>query len=245
VTHRLLLQLRHTMREKQNWTHAFRAAQRGKPATYTGEKKAKLVAKANKKWVRLATVVVYVLAVSLAAVVLAVYYSLIWKPTAGPGPARAGTGKKRTDTDSGAGAATKTHNETKCRINTCKNNCLIGDGDVRDNRSIDKDIIDLVDRHVPTTDETDNSERTSSADSQTLSGTSRVSSTGPSEPPLAGQGLPPPGRSTAEPPAVTMEDPSNLPTHQTAGGRDLATEAGWTEMDYSGSGTGTEELTGY
>uniref|UniRef100_A0A3B1IZB2 InaF motif containing 2 n=1 Tax=Astyanax mexicanus TaxID=7994 RepID=A0A3B1IZB2_ASTMX len=35
----------------------------------------------NKKWVRLATVFAYVLSVSLAAIILAIYYSLIWKPT--------------------------------------------------------------------------------------------------------------------------------------------------------------------
>ncbi|KAI7799827.1 uncharacterized protein zgc:153157 [Triplophysa rosa] len=57
--------------------------ERGKPATYTGDKKAKMAAKTNKKWVRLATVFAYVLSVSLAAVILAIYYSLIWKPTSG------------------------------------------------------------------------------------------------------------------------------------------------------------------
>ncbi|KAK2520480.1 hypothetical protein Q9966_013407 [Columba livia] len=55
-------------------------AERGKPATYTGDKKARMAAKTNKKWVRLATVLAYVLSVSLAAIVLAVYYSLIWQP---------------------------------------------------------------------------------------------------------------------------------------------------------------------
>ena len=39
-----------------------------------------MAAKTNKKWVRLATVLAYVLAVSLAAIVLAIYYSLIWDP---------------------------------------------------------------------------------------------------------------------------------------------------------------------
>lgn len=57
------------------------STERGKPATYTGDKKAKMAAKTNKKWVRLATVFAYVLSVSLAAIILAVYYSLIWKPT--------------------------------------------------------------------------------------------------------------------------------------------------------------------
>uniref|UniRef100_A0A8C6VCY9 InaF motif containing 2 n=1 Tax=Naja naja TaxID=35670 RepID=A0A8C6VCY9_NAJNA len=37
------------------------------------------------KWVRLATVLAYVLSVSLAAIVLAVYYSLIWQPVRGGG----------------------------------------------------------------------------------------------------------------------------------------------------------------
>ncbi|XP_034713785.1 uncharacterized protein LOC117935604 [Etheostoma cragini] len=55
--------------------------ERGKPATYTGDKKAKMAAKTNKKWVRLATVFAYILSVSLAAIILAIYYSLIWKPT--------------------------------------------------------------------------------------------------------------------------------------------------------------------
>ncbi|XP_062433137.1 putative transmembrane protein INAFM2 [Rhea pennata] len=58
-------------------------AERGKPATYTGDKKARMAAKTNKKWVRLATVLAYVLSVSLAAIVLAVYYSLIWQPVRG------------------------------------------------------------------------------------------------------------------------------------------------------------------
>ncbi|XP_042328614.1 putative transmembrane protein INAFM2 [Sceloporus undulatus] len=61
------------------------ASERGKPATYTGDKKARMAAKTNKKWVRLATVLAYVLSVSLAAIVLAVYYSLIWQPVRGAG----------------------------------------------------------------------------------------------------------------------------------------------------------------
>lgn len=50
-------------------------------AAFTSDKtKTKMAAKTNKKWVRLATVLAYVLAVSLAAIVLATYYSLIWEP---------------------------------------------------------------------------------------------------------------------------------------------------------------------
>uniref|UniRef100_A0A8B9PFZ6 InaF motif containing 2 n=1 Tax=Apteryx owenii TaxID=8824 RepID=A0A8B9PFZ6_APTOW len=68
-------------------------AERGKPATYTGDKKARMAAKTNKKWVRLATVLAYVLSVSLAAIVLAVYYSLIWQPVRGGGSAGLMDGK--------------------------------------------------------------------------------------------------------------------------------------------------------
>ncbi|OCT68757.1 hypothetical protein XELAEV_18040046mg [Xenopus laevis] len=60
--------------------------ERGKPATYTGDKKARMAAKTNQKWVRLATVFAYVLSVSMAAIILAIYYSLIWIPvTSGRG----------------------------------------------------------------------------------------------------------------------------------------------------------------
>ena len=52
-----------------------------KGPTYTGEKtKTKMAAKSNKKWVRLATVLAYVVSVSLAAIILAIYYSLMWTP---------------------------------------------------------------------------------------------------------------------------------------------------------------------
>ncbi|XP_048455729.1 putative transmembrane protein INAFM2 [Rhincodon typus] len=66
---------------------------KGKPATFTGDKKAKTAAKGNTKWVRLATVLAYVLSVSLAAIILAVYYSLIWKPVR---PAEPSTGSTST-----------------------------------------------------------------------------------------------------------------------------------------------------
>ncbi|KAM7165427.1 putative transmembrane protein INAFM2 [Macrochelys suwanniensis] len=94
-------------------------AERGKPATYTGDKKARMAAKTNKKWVRLATVLAYVLSVSLAAIVLAVYYSLIWQPlrggaasqphsTAGPSASAATAGRTTpgppTEPQRGAGA---------------------------------------------------------------------------------------------------------------------------------------------
>ncbi|ESN98442.1 hypothetical protein HELRODRAFT_176915 [Helobdella robusta] len=49
--------------------------------TYTGEnKRTKMASKSNKKLIRLATVLAYVLAVSLAAIVLAIYYIFVWDP---------------------------------------------------------------------------------------------------------------------------------------------------------------------
>lgn len=176
------------MRDPRNWTPAFGPAERGRPATYTGEQKAKLVAKANKKWVRLATVVVYVLSVSLAAVILAVYYSLIWKPTAGPGLSRTGE----------PGAATS---GTEVNNKTCIN---------KDPRASDGP-------HGP------GSGDASPGDSALPP---PVPSTGPAEPPQAGQGF-------TSPVSVTAEDPSNLPTHRLPAGRDRETDS---------SGSGTEEL---
>lgn len=85
--------------------------ERGKPATYTGDKKAKMAAKTNKKWVRLATVFAYVLSVSLAAIILAIYYSLIWKPTStgtGPGVPDGSTGNKNVSTSDNSTSANGT-----------------------------------------------------------------------------------------------------------------------------------------
>ena len=50
------------------------------PSFSADKNKNKMASKTNKKWVRLATVLAYVLAVSLAAIVLAIYYSLLWDP---------------------------------------------------------------------------------------------------------------------------------------------------------------------
>ncbi|KAI1897928.1 hypothetical protein AGOR_G00088330 [Albula goreensis] len=85
--------------------------ERGKPATYTGDKKAKMAAKTNKKWVRLATVFAYVLSVSLAAIILAIYYSLIWKPTSACTPSgRPGVASNlSTNTSSTVGNSTDTN----------------------------------------------------------------------------------------------------------------------------------------
>lgn len=74
--------------------NASNAAPKG-PTFSADKNKTKMAAKTNKKWVRLATVLAYVLAVSLAAIVLAIYYSLIWDPklkttTVAPGTTMAG-----------------------------------------------------------------------------------------------------------------------------------------------------------
>jgi len=53
----------------------------GKRPSYSGDRsKAKMASKSNKKCVRLATVFAYVVAVSLVAVGLAIYYSVMWSP---------------------------------------------------------------------------------------------------------------------------------------------------------------------
>lgn len=49
--------------------------------SYVGDKKAKMSGKNKQQWVRLATVVAYFLCVSLAAVILVIYYGLIWQPS--------------------------------------------------------------------------------------------------------------------------------------------------------------------
>jgi len=53
----------------------------GKRPSFSGDRsKSKMASKSNKKCVRLATVFAYVVAVSLVAVGLAIYYSLMWTP---------------------------------------------------------------------------------------------------------------------------------------------------------------------
>lgn len=71
--------------EKEENSTTFRGNPSGtgvKGSAFTPEKanKSKMASKTNKKWVRLATVLAYVLAVSLAAIVLAIYYSFLWDP---------------------------------------------------------------------------------------------------------------------------------------------------------------------
>ncbi|XP_039980515.1 uncharacterized protein LOC120788638 [Xiphias gladius] len=255
------------MRDPRNWTPASGSAERRKQATYTGEKKAKLVAKASKKWVKLATVVLYVLSVSLAAVILAVYYSLIWKPTPGPGLNRTGitTGEPRaatsgTETNIRAGSSADGHdqNRTRCTKETALNRDTgVGPDIYEDSADPDQahrstntviNTLQLPADQVSTEATTDQSDRTrftnsfttgsvevSPGDTPVLRGghteAQTVNSAGglPVEPPQAGQGFTSPALATAEPPAVTAEDPSNLPTHRAAAGRE-------TEADHSGSG---------
>lgn len=153
-----------------SWTPTRHPGERGRTATYTGDRKAMLLAKSNKKWVRLVTVLVYILSVSLASVVLVLYYSLVWAPTSGPGPTRGRAGGPPGD------QRTKISGEPQVKI------------------------------HV----HTDFSEPGHpSSGSTTLF--PQVSATGPSESPAP---------TSAEPPAVTAEDPSNLPTHSVG-------ERGW------------------
>lgn len=52
---------------------------------------------ANKTW--LTTVVLYILSISLTAVILAVYYSLVWKAPRGPGLGRTSNGTEGTDSE--------------------------------------------------------------------------------------------------------------------------------------------------
>ncbi|XP_043088396.1 uncharacterized protein LOC122334489 [Puntigrus tetrazona] len=96
--------------------------ERGKPATYTGDKKAKMAAKTNKKWVRLATVFAYVLSVSLAAIILAIYYSLLWKPNKPPNTSNPtgipATTESANGTESNGTQATPNHvNATDASLN--------------------------------------------------------------------------------------------------------------------------------
>lgn len=206
------------MRDPRTWTPAFGPAERGKPATYTGDKKARLVAKANKKWVRLATVVVYVLSVSLAAVILAVYYSLLWRPTAGPGLTQTGTvepgaADSRTEIDDEAGPRSHRNDPEKLK---CDKNVM----KTRSNSSVHVSQDTSLSTKTQKSDR--NTSKTHSTGAVRSSTGDSVSSTGATEPPQAGQSFT--DVTTAEPPAVTAEDPANLPTHRDP------------ERDYSGSG---------
>lgn len=157
---------------------------RGRPATSALDQKAR-----NQKWVRLATVVSYVLSVSLAAVVLAVYYSLIWKPSPGPGLTR-------------TGQPGSNQNRTRCEDGLCDSNW-------------GRPALTHTD---PYTDPRTGDQTGSDVNPQTTGPGPTDSGPLQAEPAFSG---------TADPPTVTAEDPSNLPTH-----RDPSSE---------GSGSGMEE----
>ncbi|XP_071323460.1 putative transmembrane protein INAFM2 [Trachinotus anak] len=227
------------MRDPRNWTPGFGPAERGKPATYTGEKKAKLVAKANKKWVRLATVVVYVLSVSLAAAVLALYYSLIWKPTPGPGLTRTGEPRATTSrADVSDDVTVKRHGPHQNKTASDQSNARIRDSDVR-NETGSVSAAELRGSGVDTGDPAPaegQSAGSVGAPPRHSADEPPDLSAGPAERRQAGRGFTSPALTTAEPPPVTAEDPSNLPTHRAAAGRGAAADVGWTEADSPGSG---------
>lgn len=111
--------------------------ERGKPATYTGDKKAKMAAKTNKKWVRLATVFAYVLSVSLAAIILAIYYSLLWKP-AGATSGKPGTSNNSTTGNSENGNATEINGTQPVLFNVNGTASNASEVKARDTRSLSK-----------------------------------------------------------------------------------------------------------
>ncbi|ROI68650.1 putative transmembrane protein INAFM2 [Anabarilius grahami] len=112
--------------------------ERGKPATYTGDKKAKMAAKTNKKWVRLATVFAYVLSVSLAAIILAIYYSLIWKPAGGSGGSGGNNGTNSTKHNSTSGNIPAHSNGTQSNSTLVDPIHLNATGSNRTTRSLSK-----------------------------------------------------------------------------------------------------------
>lgn len=191
------------MRDPRGWTPA---EGRGRPATYTGEQKAQLAAKAKQSWVRLVTVLGYVMSVSLAAVVLAVYYSLIWRPAAGPGQTRTGTV---------APGVTTSRAEPAQRTNQNKDSRTTSVSDVTQSVTSPGPEFITTDHSLP-------------ADTGAPPGTTDT--------PTGHPALVPAGQGFTSPAAVTAEDPSNLPTHRTAG------PGAGGESSGSGSGSGVEEL---
>lgn len=224
------------MQDPKKWSPGF-----GRPVTYTGEKKAKLATSANKKWVRLGTVVVYVLSVSLAAAVLAVYYSLIWKPTPRPGLTRTETGgpetsvsRTETNNSDAAGGSQRRRTLNKSRLETGPESKVLRNTRTDSNSSTLSSTLSSTSSKVYSTD----SVEAPPSDTQVPP----VLSTGPIEAPQPGHSVLCPAVTSAEPPAVTAEDPANLPTHRAAGGRETAPDVGWMEADYSGmEELGTEE----
>ncbi|XP_078798798.1 uncharacterized protein LOC144990087 [Oryzias latipes] len=200
------------MRQQRKWSPGS-----GKPATYTGDKKARDMARFNKKWVRVLTVLAYVLAVSVAAIVLAVYYSLIWEPTS----FRTGTKLNRT----GSEAARETPTQIQINKNKLENNCQNEDKKITEN-----------DRDTEVTVQ-DEPELTTQSALEVTSVHIQVRSFRITEAPPSRQGASSSGASTSDPPAVTADDPSNLPTHRGASDRGPATDGAWTDPDHSGFGS--------
>ena len=52
----------------------------GKPPTYTLQKAARMAARVNKSWIRVASVIAYFLAISVVGGVLAVFYIFFYDP---------------------------------------------------------------------------------------------------------------------------------------------------------------------
>ncbi|XP_013879332.1 putative transmembrane protein INAFM2 [Austrofundulus limnaeus] len=179
------------MREKKGWTPGFGPAGRPKPAIYPREKANQV---GNRKWVRLSIVAGYLLSVSLAAVILTVYYGFIWTPGPAQNRTRTRTGEHtwtQTEAESGSGAAGAAPQK----------NCLTDR-----NHSVNQ-----PESHV-----TSRSNQITSPVSPGVTPVPPVRSTGASEASRAGQGATSAAPSSAEPPVVTAEDPSNLPTHRSA-----------------------------
>uniref|UniRef100_A0AAY5KTS6 InaF motif containing 2 n=1 Tax=Esox lucius TaxID=8010 RepID=A0AAY5KTS6_ESOLU len=189
--------------------------ERGKPATYTGDKKAKMAAKTNKKWVRLATVFAYVLSVSLAAVILAIYYSLIWKPTSASHSSPSSVTECAVSTV--AGNTTKNTNTS-----SSPNNTMYTGGPTQTDTYTRDDASSIATSVIKTeTEGTDDFQRGGgSTESTTLTSVDntpisalRNLVTSPSYASRVKLATPTKVRHAS--PSVTGEDPANLPTHAT------------------------------
>lgn len=191
----------HIMRQKNSWTPGFGPAGRPKPAIYPREKANQV---GNRKWVRLSIVAGYLLSVSLAAVILTIYYGFIWSPGPAQNRTRTRTGEytwTQMGAETGSGAAGAPHQK----------NCLT-----------DRNLsIRQTESHV-----TSRSNQITSQVSSGVTPVPPVQSTVSSEASQAGQGATSADPSSAEPPVVTAEDPSNLPTHRSARGLDQEPDPG-------------------
>ncbi|XP_038132798.1 putative transmembrane protein INAFM1 [Cyprinodon tularosa] len=73
------------MRDQSSWSSGFGAAGRRKAAPSPAEQRRQLQGGTSRRWLRMATVLGYMLAVCLVSVLLVLYYGVFWKPTSGPG----------------------------------------------------------------------------------------------------------------------------------------------------------------